>query len=79
MRGYSVDPQKDKFAYICDVYPIDGAHLIFHFLRELALYTDKKKKIFLRYKEIQMGAVAKSYMRRAFLIYEEIQLFIVIF
>jgi hypothetical protein len=34
--------------------------------------TDKKeKKIFLKYKEIHMGAVAKSYMRKGFLIYEE--------
>jgi hypothetical protein len=33
------------------------------------LYTDKKeKKIFLIYKEIQKGAVAKSYMRKSFLI-----------
>ncbi len=36
------------------------------------VYTDKKdKKIFLLYKEIQMGSVAKSYMRKDFLIYEE--------
>ncbi len=35
-------------------------------------YTDKKEnKIFLIYKEIQSGAVAKSYMRKGFLIYEE--------
>ena len=36
-------------------------------------YTLIKKgnKIFLIYKEIQMGAVAKSYMRKRFLIYEE--------
>jgi hypothetical protein len=35
-------------------------------------YTDKKeKKIFLIYKEIQMGSGAKLYMRRGFLIYEE--------
>jgi hypothetical protein len=42
-------------------------------------YTDKKeKKIFLIYKEIQSGAVARSYMRKGFLnmrkyfpIYEE--------
>ncbi len=34
-------------------------------------YTDKKEnKIFLKYKEIQSGAVAKSYMRKGFLIYE---------
>jgi hypothetical protein len=36
-------------------------------------YTDKKeKKIFFIYKEIQNGAVAKSYIRKGFLIYEEI-------
>ncbi len=34
------------------------------------LCTDKKEnKIFLIYKEIQMGAVVKSYMRRGLLIY----------
>jgi hypothetical protein len=32
------------------------------------MYTDKKEnKIFLIYKEIQSGAVAKSYMRKGFL------------
>jgi hypothetical protein len=37
-------------------------------------YTDKKeKKIFLIYKEIQNGAVAKSYIRKGFLIYEEMR------
>ena len=36
------------------------------------LYTDKKEnKIFLIYEEIQSGAVAKSYMRKGFLICEE--------
>jgi hypothetical protein len=36
--------------------------------------TDKKeKKIFLIYKEIQSGAVAKSYMRKGFLLYEEMR------
>ncbi len=35
-------------------------------------YTDKKEnEIFLINKEIQMGAVVKSYMRKGFLIYEE--------
>jgi hypothetical protein len=34
--------------------------------------TDKKEnQIFLIYREIQSGAVAKSYMRKGFLIYEE--------
>jgi hypothetical protein len=35
-------------------------------------YTDKKEnKTFLIYKEIQMGSGAKSYLRKGFLIYEE--------
>ncbi len=33
----------------------------------------KESKIFLIYKEIQSGAVAKSYMRKGFLIYEEMR------
>jgi hypothetical protein len=33
----------------------------------------KKIKVFLIFKEIQSGAVAKSYMRKGFLIYEEIR------
>jgi hypothetical protein len=38
------------------------------------LYTDKKEKqMFLIYKEIQSGAVAKSYMRKGYLIYEEMR------
>ncbi len=37
-------------------------------------YTEKKyKKIFLVYREIQSGAVAKSYIRKGFLIYEEMR------
>jgi hypothetical protein len=35
-------------------------------------HTDKKEnQIFLIYQEIQSGAVAQSYMRKGFLIYEE--------
>ncbi len=34
-------------------------------------------KIFLIYKEIQMGAAAKSYMRKGFLIYEEMRTYLV--
>jgi hypothetical protein len=38
------------------------------------LYTDKKEnQIFLIHKEIQSGTVAKSYMRKGFLIYEEMR------
>jgi hypothetical protein len=37
-------------------------------------YTDKKEnQIFLIYREIQSGAVARSYMRKGFLIYEEMR------
>ncbi len=36
-------------------------------------YTDKKEnQIFIIYKEIQNEAVAKSYIRKGFLIYEEL-------
>jgi hypothetical protein len=43
-------------------------------------HTDKKEnKIFLIYKEIHMGAVAKSYMGKRFLIYEEMRKYIVIY
>jgi hypothetical protein len=42
--------------------------------------TDKKENpIFLIYKEIQNGAVAKSYMRKGFLIYGEICTYLVIY
>jgi hypothetical protein len=38
------------------------------------LYTDKKEnQIFFIYKEIQIGAVAKSYTRKGFLMYEEMR------
>jgi hypothetical protein len=38
------------------------------------LYTDKKEnRIFLIYKEIQSGAVAKLYMKKGFLIYGEMR------
>jgi hypothetical protein len=37
-------------------------------------YTEKKEnQIFLIYKKIHRGAVAKSYMRNGFLIYEEMR------
>ncbi len=45
-----------------------------------AQYTDKKeKKIFLKYKEIQNGAVAKSYTTKGFLIYEEMRKYFVMY
>ncbi len=39
----------------------------------------KKKTIFQIYREIQNGAVAKSYMRKGFLIYEEMRKYLVIY
>jgi hypothetical protein len=43
-------------------------------------HTDKKEKqIFLIYKEIQNGAVEKSYMRKGFLIYEEMRKYLSIY
>jgi hypothetical protein len=42
--------------------------------------TDKKENIiFFTYKEIQSGAVAKSYMRKGFLIYEEMRKYFTIY
>jgi hypothetical protein len=42
--------------------------------------TDKKEnKIFLIYEEIQSGAVAKSYMRKGFQIYEENRKYLTIY
>jgi hypothetical protein len=43
-------------------------------------YTDKKEdQIFLIYKEIKNGAVAKSYIRKGFLIYEEMRKYLTIY
>jgi hypothetical protein len=43
-------------------------------------HTDKKdNQIFLMYNQIQNGAVAKSYMRKGFLIYEEMRKYLSIY
>ncbi len=39
----------------------------------------KENQIFLIYKDIQSGAVAKSYMRKGFLIYEEMRKYVTIY
>ncbi len=44
-----------------------------------ATLIKKCNKVFLTYKEIQMRAVAKSYMTKGFLIYEEIDKYLVIY
>jgi hypothetical protein len=44
------------------------------------MISDKKEnEIFLIYKESQMGSVAKSYMRRGCLIYEEMRKYLTIY
>jgi hypothetical protein len=48
-----------------------------HILQEFTLII--KNQIFLIYKEIQNGAVAKSYMRKGFLIYEEMRKYLTIY
>jgi hypothetical protein len=42
------------------------------------LHTDKKNEILI-YKEIQMGSVAKSNMRKGFLIFKEMRKYLVIY
>jgi hypothetical protein len=42
--------------------------------------TDKKEnEMFLIFKEIQMGSVAKSYMRKGFLVYEEMRKYFTVY
>ena len=49
-------------------------------MHSVCYYTDEKEnQIFLIYKEIQSGAAAKSYMRKGFLIYEEMGKCLVIY
>jgi hypothetical protein len=44
------------------------------------MYTDKKENtIFPMYKESEMGPGAKSYVKKGFLIYEEMRIFALIF
>jgi hypothetical protein len=57
----------------CDLIFGDSGHFTYK------KYTDKEKKIFFIYQEIQMGAVAKAHMRKGFLIYEEMRKYLVIY
>ncbi len=62
-------PRSSDYAHRGIAWPIPGLPY-----SKLAQYTDKKEnQIFLIYREIQSGAVAKSYMRKGFLIYEEMR------
>jgi hypothetical protein len=55
------------------VWPISADISIQCYRRDYYTHTliKKENKIFLIYKKIQMGSGAKSYMRKGFLIYEE--------
>jgi hypothetical protein len=54
------------------VFSMFGGWHVYRDITTLWLYTDKKENlIFLIYKEIQSGAIAKSYLRKGFLMYEE--------
>jgi hypothetical protein len=57
------------YTYFCVVDTVNFFALNFSFFKFST--TLIKSKIFLIYREIQSGAVAKSYMRKGFLIYEE--------
>ncbi len=44
------------------------------------LHTDKNEnQIFLIYKEVQNGSVAKSHMRKGFVMYEEMRKYLVLY
>ncbi len=65
--------------YLC-VRPQYVLYIIFVLLYIVIRRTDKKEnKMFLIYKEIQMGPVAKSDMRIGFLIFEELCKYLVIY
>ncbi len=50
------------------------------YINDKGNHTDKKEnEIFLIYKEIQMGSVAKSYIRKGFLIYEKMRKYLTIY
>ncbi|MFN9943725.1 MAG: hypothetical protein ACK56I_30050, partial [bacterium] len=49
-------------------------------MHSVCYYTDEKEnQIFLIYKEIQSGAVAKSYMGKGYIIYEEMRKYFTIY
>jgi hypothetical protein len=58
-------------------------HILGHtslYNKQSTAYTVKKeKKVFFLCKEIQKGSGAKSYMRKSYLIYEEMRKYLVIY
>jgi hypothetical protein len=68
-----MDPQSECGCRSERALPIESLNIHAFFYLSLR-YTDKKEnQIFFIYKEIQNEAVAKSYMRKGFLIYEEMR------
>jgi hypothetical protein len=68
------DTQKKQHKQTNDFLSIEGG------LKRQSNSTDKEeKKIFLINKVIQSGAVAKSYLRKGFLIYEEMRKYLVLY
>jgi hypothetical protein len=58
----------------------DTHHLLGQNLtRPAATLIKKEKELFLIYKDIRMGSVAKSYMRQGFLICEEMRKYLTIY
>ena len=53
--------------------------LVVKCLKEIQFTDKKENKIFLIYKEIQMGSGAKSYTRKGFLTYEEMRKYFTIY
>jgi hypothetical protein len=63
------------FRILVSVWTAAYRHTVYYFV----IYTDKKENdIFLIYREIQMGSVAKSYTRKGFLIYVEMHKYLTI-
>ncbi len=63
----------DRVLY-CSVHFNEGWLMQFYITRNIS--DEKENNIFLIYKEIQVGSGAKSYMRKGFLIYEEMHKYV---
>jgi len=57
---------------------MSGYSCVMHAAWHVTALIKKKRKFFLIYKKIQMRSGAKSYMRKSFLIYEEMHKYLII-
>jgi hypothetical protein len=77
--------EENWFSAICDVSvshpcPPGSSGQLTEFDKAIKRYIDKKeKKIFLIYREVQIGAVAKSYMMKGFQIKDEMRKYLVMY